>query len=60
MSTERLRVMVGRGSSCPIDMNVFPAEQNRQAYFEAQITHADRKFRYCKVSVDDVWKYRAT
>lgn len=38
-------------------MKVFEAQETRAEYFQAQITHADRKFRYSKVSTQDVRKY---
>lgn len=40
-------------------MRVFPARQSRQEYLQTQIARSDTKFRYCKVSVHDVLKYRS-
>lgn len=40
-------------------MKVFPKQQTRQEYIETQIARSQAKFRFCKVSVHDVAKYRS-
>lgn len=39
-------------------MKIFPGQQSREEYLAAQIERSENKFRYCKVSVHDVRKYR--
>ena len=40
-------------------MKVFDVQQTGQEYLQTQIARSQQKFRYCKVSVHDVAKYRA-
>jgi hypothetical protein len=39
-------------------MKVFPGSQSRPEYLATQITRSRSKFRYCKVSIRDVLRYR--
>ena len=39
-------------------MKLFPTPQTRDEYLNTQIQRSENKFGYCKVSVDDVVKYR--
>lgn len=40
-------------------MKVFPARQTREQYLATQVARSESKFRYCKVSIHDVEKYKA-
>jgi hypothetical protein len=40
-------------------MKVFAGTQTRQEYVDTQVARSRRKIRYCKVSIDDVLRYRA-